>query len=74
VADTAEDGHDVLLKLHPCPAAVAEPPPGKGIGDLPAGEFNTCGDAFDNSDQCRAMGLTGGQPTQHKNHPAMIGG
>ena len=71
VADAAEDRDHVLLKLHPRAAAVAEPAAGQRIGDLGAGEFNTGGHAFDNSDQGRAMGFSGSQPTQHKIHPAM---
>ena len=71
VADAAEDRDHILLELHPRAAAVAEPAAGQRIGDLGAGEFHTGGHAFDNSDQCRAMGFSGSQPTQHKIHPAM---
>jgi hypothetical protein len=71
VADSAENGDNILLELHPGTAAVAKTAARQGIGDLPAGEFNTGGDAFDYSDQCRTMGLTGSQPTQHTIHPAM---
>jgi hypothetical protein len=70
VAHAAEDGHNVLLKLHPGTAAITEAPTGEGIGDLAAGEFNTGRHAFNNSDQCRTMGFTGSQPTQHTIHPA----
>ena len=72
VADAAEDGDLVLFELHPGAAAVAEPASGQCVLDLRAGEFDSGRYAFDNSHQCRAMGFTGGQPTQHNFHPAMI--
>ena len=73
VPDAAQDGHDVLFELHPGTAAVAQAASRQGLADPGAGELNTGGHAFNNSDQCRAMGFSGSQPTQHKIHPAMSG-
>ena len=73
VADAAEDRDHVLFEFHPGAAAVAEAAAGQRIADLPAGEFDTGGDAFNNSDQGRTMGFSGSQPTQHRFHPAMSG-
>ena len=74
VADAAEDRDHVLLEFHPGAAAVAEPAAGQRLADVGAGEFHTGGHAFNYSDQCRAMGFSGSQPTQHTFHPAMSGG
>jgi hypothetical protein len=65
VADAAEDGDNVLFELHAGAASVAEPAARQGVCDVPAGDFHTGGDAFNNSHQSRTMGFTGSQPTQH---------
>ncbi|GLB67416.1 hypothetical protein AHIS1636_18560 [Arthrobacter mangrovi] len=60
MADASEDGDLVLLELHPGAAAVTKPAAGQGILDIRDVQFDAGGDAFDNSNQGRTMGFTGG--------------
>ena len=65
VPDAAEDRDLVLLELHPGAAAVAEPAPGQGVGDVVGGDRDVGGQALEDRDQGRAVGLARGEPTQH---------
>ncbi|GAA3285984.1 hypothetical protein GCM10017708_00310 [Arthrobacter citreus] len=71
--DAAEDADFVLFELHPRAASVAKPPAGKCLLDQGSVHFDARGDALNYSYQCRPMGLTGGQPTQHGFNTAMSG-
>jgi hypothetical protein len=71
VPDATHDGDFILLELHPGTTSVAQAATRQSVANLPTGEFNTGGHAFNNSDQSRTVGFTGSQPTQHITNPAM---
>jgi hypothetical protein len=71
VANAAEDRHLVLLELHPGAATIPQATARQGSTNLLTRELYSSRNAFNDSDQGRAMGFTGSQPTQHKIHPAM---
>ena len=66
VADAAEQLDLVLLELHPRAAAVAEPAAGEGLLDVRALDLDVGRQPFEDGDERRAVGLTGGHPTQHE--------
>lgn len=71
VPDSAQDAHLVLFELHAGTAAIAEAPACQRFLDGRGAYFDARRDALNNSDECRPMGLTGGQPTQHGFNTAM---
>jgi hypothetical protein len=62
---TAEELDGIALERHPSPAAEAEPATSQGRGDADGGDLDPRRQPLDSRHQSRAMGLTGGQPTQH---------
>ena len=74
MTQTAEELDLVLLELHPRAAAVAEPSAGERGPDIGGGHLDPGREALDHRDERGAVGLTGGQPTQHApNHPTRRG-
>ena len=66
VPHAAEEPDLVLLELHPRTPAVAEAPTGERLLDVRALHLDVGRQALEDADERRAMGLTGGQPTQHE--------
>jgi hypothetical protein len=65
VPDAAEELDLVPLERHPRAAAVAEPAAGQLVGDVGGGRANAGGEPLEHCHQGRAVGLPGGEPTQH---------
>ncbi len=65
VADAADDGDLVLLELHPGAAAVAEATAGEGVGDVVGGDRDVGGQALQDRDEGRSVGLARSEPAQH---------
>ena len=65
VPDAAGQRHLVLLELHPGAAAVAEPAPREGVGDVGGGDPDVRGQPLDDRGERGSVGLPGGEPAQH---------
>jgi len=51
VAYASDEGHLVLLELHPSAPAVAEATPGEGVGDVGGGHLDMGGQPLEDRDQ-----------------------
>ena len=65
VADAAEEGHLVLLELHPGTTAVAEPPARERVDDVGGGHLDVGREPLEDGDERGSVGLPGGEPTKH---------
>src|SRR5690606_7163069 len=65
VPDAPDDLQLVGLEGHPCSPAVAESAAGERRLDVVTGHLDPGREAVEGRDECRAVGLTGGQPTKH---------
>ena len=55
----------VLLELHPGAAAVAEPAPGQGVGEVVGGDADMGGQPLEDRDQRGTVGLACCEPSEH---------
>jgi hypothetical protein len=65
VPHPTEDGHPVLLELHPGPAPASEPATGQRLGDVVGRDRDVRGQPLQDRDQGGAVGLPRGEPAQH---------